>query len=68
MSCLQIASAEQVFVVDLLALSSEPRLDQVLSQLFRSKDAVKLSMDASQDFKKMSGTAAYSLQRSPNPE
>jgi hypothetical protein len=44
-------------VVDLLALSSEARLDQVFTQLFQSEATVKLSMDASQDIKKMAGIA-----------
>ena len=54
---MQISSAEHAFLVDLLALSSEPRLDQVLGELFRGP-ALILSMDASQDFKKLAGVAA----------
>jgi len=63
---LQIASAEHAFLVDLLALSSEPRLDQVLTQLFRSEAAVKLSMDASQDFKKLAGRGPQDLNSNPS--
>ena len=53
-SWLQISSAEHAFLADLLALSGESRLDQVLGQLFRGP-ALILSMDASQDFKKLAG-------------
>ena len=50
----QISSAEHAFLVDLLALSGKPSLDQVLGQLFTGP-ALILSMDASQDFKKLAG-------------
>ena len=55
MPCFQIASSAHVFIVDLIALNSEPLLDEVLVELLSRDTCFKLSMDASQDVKRIAG-------------
>ena len=57
----QVASPEHVFIFDLLVLHSAPELDELLQQLFQSRSVVKLSMDASQDIKKLAGAQSAPL-------
>lgn len=55
---LQIASSEHAFLVDLLALNQEPMLDDILGKLLSNHDICKLSMEASQDIKRVAGASS----------
>lgn len=52
---MQLASEDAAIIVDLVALHQQPELDAFLKDLFMDERIVKLSMDVSQDLKKLAG-------------
>lgn len=62
---MQIASADQVFIFDLITLNGEAALDSLLGHVFRTPGIVKLGMDAGHDLKRLAGRIAPRPSRSP---